>query len=61
MRKDIILYLAVFVSGTPYGLTYDIYENYYDYEMSDNDIDSDIITPQFISQPLNMVSIVEKD
>ena len=51
----------VFFSGTPYGLTYDIYENYYDYEMSDNDIDSDIITPQFISQPLNMVSIVQSD
>ena len=52
---------GVCFSGTPYGLTYDIYENYYDYEMSDNDIDSDIITPQFISQPLNMVSIVQSD
>ena len=54
-------YENMFFSGTPYGLTYDIYENYYDYEMSDNDIDSDIITPQFISQPLNMVSIVQSD
>jgi len=53
-----ILFLAILITnmrGTPYGLTYDIYENYYDYEMSDNDIDSDIITPQFISQPLNMI------
>ena len=49
----------IFISGTPYGLSYDIYENYYDYELSDNDIESDIITPQFISQPLNMVSIVQ--
>ena len=49
----------IFFSGTPYGLSYDIYENYYDYELSDNDIESDIITPQFISQPLNMVSIVQ--
>ena len=48
-----------FFSGTPYGLSYDIYEDYYDYELSDNDIDSDIMTPQFISQPLNMVSIVQ--
>ena len=55
------MYMVCFFSGTPYGLTYDIYENYYDYEMSDNDIDSDIITPQFISQPLNMVSIVQSD
>jgi len=50
-----LVILITNMRGTPYGLTYDIYENYYDYEMSDNDIDSDIITPQFISQPLNMI------
>ena len=59
-RKNILTFQndKIF-SGTPYGLSYDIYEDYYDYELSDNDIDSDIMTPQFISQPLNMVSIVQ--
>ena len=45
-------------SGTPYGLTYDIYENYYDYETSENEIDAknNVLLPKFITQPLNMVS-----
>ena len=59
-RQNILTFLNDLIfSGTPYGLSYDIYEDYYDYELSDNDIDSDIMTPQFISQPLNMVSIVQ--
>ena len=51
-------YYWLHVSGTPYGLNYDIYENYYDYELSDNnvDIDNPVSLPHFITQPLNMVS-----
>jgi len=49
--------LIVNLKGTPYGLTYDIYENYYDYETSENEIDAknNVLLPKFITQPLNMI------